>query len=689
MLVNDAAGEMLVDEILDAQVLGAFVEDQISTFEVRRRAYRRALVQGGGSAQPPGSPARIVVTGQRCDVDRGVSTFVDSWMAVDLSTMNVLLEDDWEFFFSRVGVEYVLVDKSVWSDWAWEDWEAFADLVGKYLVGGGKVGMLSANKGELTVEASLLGKYGIRQGPIDEVLDDFVGQLYGPYEVFERKSSTSRALKRGVDSTMVINLDRRPDRWAKITAQLKERLDLGLSDITRISASDGNRLDLVNDESVSGLFSLQDWRYGGAVGNPYHDHAYRSNVLGCAHSHYRTWQIVAKPPVPGRISDEIWGEASPIHMVLEDDVVFDENVGVYWSELLHRLRHNHQWDVLFLGTLDDQDIYGDETVFVVGGAVNVQRMSREMRVHGAGAFALLLRPRAAKLLLERARSLSMQQAVDWFIFDAVADGSLVGFKCSPMLASSPEGEGRDSDNDQQYPNSRLLMLKRLGEEDAGVGGGGEVESVNVNFDVPEDGECYVIGEIKFALSIEVEEAATVFMERQRSSKICYDMGWEGDGEEEEFWIESALQERRKVVLRKGEGKARIGCTGFTEEGAMLTGLGPGQYRLEGSLQNLREGTGDVQTFFSVFRVVSDLAECDFRGRCTEVDLIKHNESSGRVQSMTVRWCEGVGGEGGERGEGGESLYDFAQRHCSDVLPHITCVDQVMATVERNFRNEEV
>ena len=48
MLVNDAAGEMLVDEILDAQVLGAFVEDQISTFEVRRRAYRRALVQGGG-----------------------------------------------------------------------------------------------------------------------------------------------------------------------------------------------------------------------------------------------------------------------------------------------------------------------------------------------------------------------------------------------------------------------------------------------------------------------------------------------------------------------------------------------------------------------------------------------------------------------------------------------------------------
>ena len=67
-------------------------------------------------------------------------------------------------------------------------------------------------------------------------------------------------------------------------------------------------------------------------------------------------------------------------------------------------------------------------------------------------------------MLERAKTKRIQQAVDWFIFESIADGSLVAFKCSPMLAHSPEGEGRDSDNDQTYPNSRLLMLKTLQDE---------------------------------------------------------------------------------------------------------------------------------------------------------------------------------------------------------------------------------
>lgn len=35
-----------------------------------------------------------------------------------------------------------------------------------------------------------------------------------------------------------------------------------------------------------------------------------------------------------------------------------------------------------------------------------------------------------------------------------------------MLATSPEGEGRDSDNNQQYPHARLLMLKSLQDEDS-------------------------------------------------------------------------------------------------------------------------------------------------------------------------------------------------------------------------------
>lgn len=96
MLINSQANRIIVEEIIDAQVIGAFVEDQISTFQIRRLAYKRAIHRGTGSSQPLGQPPRVVVTGQGCGGERGVSTFVEGWMAVDFSTMNVLLEEDWE-----------------------------------------------------------------------------------------------------------------------------------------------------------------------------------------------------------------------------------------------------------------------------------------------------------------------------------------------------------------------------------------------------------------------------------------------------------------------------------------------------------------------------------------------------------------------------------------------------------------
>ena len=243
---------------------------------------------------------------------------------------------------------------------------------------------------------------------------------------------------------------------------------------TRMAASDGKTLDLVNTPLLAQLFSLKNWKYGGAVGNPYQDHAYRSNVLGCAHSHFRAWEFVAKSSeIYERSSsinggDLLYGEDSQIFLILEDDVDFNETFfspnSSVWDNLLAELRHNSQWDICFLGTLDERDIYGDETVFTVedesaGASVKVQKMSTEGRVHGAGAFAILVRPRGARILRELALKNSIHQAVDWFIFDAIASGALTAYKCLPMIATSPEGDERDSDNNEEYQHSRLLMMK--------------------------------------------------------------------------------------------------------------------------------------------------------------------------------------------------------------------------------------
>lgn len=258
-----------------------------------------------------------------------------------------------------------------------------------------------------------------------------------------------------------------------------------------------------------------------ASGNPYQDHAYRTSVLGCAYSHFRTWEridVSSRSYEEGRglsKGEGLVGEQSQMYLVLEDDVEF---VGDFWNderlwpELVERLRNNNQWDVCFLGTLDERDMYGDTTVFKVGGW-DVQRMSTEGRAHGAGAFAVLLRPRGARALLDLARSESIKQAVDWFVFDAIKEGKITGYKLMPMVAKSPEGEGRDSDNDQDYKHTRLLMMK-------GNGGGavGDNKDMKVDMRVNRPGRCAVDdgGGIEVTLDMEVTEPANVFIERQKS-----------------------------------------------------------------------------------------------------------------------------------------------------------------------------
>lgn len=58
-----------------------------------------------------------------------------------------------QFYFERTGLQYILIDKIVWSVWSWENWSTFSNLLSSYLVGGGKVGLLGAKEGELDVEA--------------------------------------------------------------------------------------------------------------------------------------------------------------------------------------------------------------------------------------------------------------------------------------------------------------------------------------------------------------------------------------------------------------------------------------------------------------------------------------------------------------------------------------------------------
>ena len=77
------------------------------------------------------------------------------------------------------------------------------------------------------------------------------------------------------------------------------------------------------------------------------------------------------------------------------------------------------------------------------------------------------------------------------------------------------------------------------------------------------------------------EPSNIFVERQRSSKICYEDDWRGEEDIENVIVSTAIQEPRETLLVSGGNKKRIGCVSFTEEGKEAEG-GASRCAIEGS-----------------------------------------------------------------------------------------------------------
>ena len=122
---------------------------------------------------------------------------------------------------------------------------------------------------------------------------------------------------------MVINLERRPDRW-QIAIEEWKRTGLPSHLLERFDAFDGSHPDMVkdllHDEWTRWLFDLSTWR--GSRQNPYQDHGFVFSVLGCTMSHYRVWERI--------VSDDSLEDLDAV-MVLEDDVFISEDFPARWD----------------------------------------------------------------------------------------------------------------------------------------------------------------------------------------------------------------------------------------------------------------------------------------------------------------------------------------------------------------------
>lgn len=328
------------------------------------------------------------------------------------------------------------------------------------------------------------------QDEILEAADAIVGR---EGECADGSRRIERRAARTLASATVINLKRRPDRWRTVQARAKLA---GLPHLERLDAVDGADLlgsNITSDE-VRAIFNLSSWRYGSAK-NAHQDHGYRTHVIGCALSHLRAWERIA--------ASSHGDDENSIHLVLEDDVHFSSDFAQRWPRALRELGQDNTWDLVHLGVLDDRDLYGDWQI-----SQHFKRFSDRPRVFGAGAFAYLLRPRSARRLLFDAREQGIQQAVDWWLVDKF--DQLVCYKASPPLASSPQGHGRDSDNDQSYDQRRLLL---------------DVLDVGKIFDMevsePHAGATVGVNELfRVASSLQIAGRTDLFLLKHKLAQIC-------------------------------------------------------------------------------------------------------------------------------------------------------------------------
>jgi len=223
---------------------------------------------------------------------------------------------------------------------------------------------------------------------------------------------------------VVVNLDRRKDRWAEFERRAK---NIRLEKYERFSAIDGKKLD-ITDESVTKLFPLDV----STERKMYESHRHQPGVLGCAMSHYKIWKKMLEET---KSKSDTW-------LVLEDDVEFTPEFASKWPQLWEQLRHDTRWDILYLGYTDHQYNYGD--MEVIPGVR--QFRGNVDRKHGGGTFGYCIRRSAAEYYVKLIESEGVYRAIDWFMIDQFS--KLTCYLTLPvMVTSEPWHPQRNPDSD--------------------------------------------------------------------------------------------------------------------------------------------------------------------------------------------------------------------------------------------------
>lgn len=233
---------------------------------------------------------------------------------------------------------------------------------------------------------------------------------------------------------LVINLDRRPDRWHGFleVAAAAGGPEFAAS-CERVAAVDGSTLAMSNE--------LRHTFRG-------NDFGFRRGIVGCALSHIGVWQRVAT--------------AAEAHLVFEDDTRLVERFPDRLAGALGSARPD--FDLLILGQtsfdFDPDWAAGEQTS---GDGVREMDWSRYV----GATFAYVIAPAGARRLLGLVRRDGVQNGIDTFLM--LKREELTVLECDPALAAAEVVDaGNDVDSDIQRD------FEPVGRGPTGDGGGGGV-----------------------------------------------------------------------------------------------------------------------------------------------------------------------------------------------------------------------
>lgn len=193
-------------------------------------------------------------------------------------------------------------------------------------------------------------------------------------------------------SIQVINLQRRADRWEKISTKLKNAIQDDSIQIHRFDAVDGQAITLSAEETKIFEGNSFNWRAG---------------IVGCALSHYQLWQKL--------INDS----SSDAYVILEDDVELSVNFNTKLQTLFKDYSAQH---LVYLGA----SIYRDKRT---SERWNPEAAHSQLRVWdykdratldtycNGGAFAYLISKEAARLCCAEVERRGIKVPIDCFLFD--------------------------------------------------------------------------------------------------------------------------------------------------------------------------------------------------------------------------------------------------------------------------------